>query len=149
MREKLIEQYLVRECKRIGGIAEKFVSPGKRGVPDRLCQFDGGLVIFVELKATGGKPEPHQEVDHLVRKRRGHEVWVIDSKAGVDEFIEAVVNRAVSNRTKLAILQNNVGLIRKTLEDSEYTQHEKLKLIGLCANALSVDLEFLRLSAPT
>lgn len=36
MREKEIEQKLVREVKRRGGICPKFVSPGANGMPDRI-----------------------------------------------------------------------------------------------------------------
>lgn len=88
--EKKIEDYLVRECKKLGGIAEKFTSVGKRGVPDRLCQFPYNIIIFVELKAEGKKPTPLQVEDHKRRRQRGHDVRVIDSKALVDEFIQSV-----------------------------------------------------------
>jgi hypothetical protein len=36
MREKLIEQQLIKAVKDIGGIALKIVSPGFDGMPDRL-----------------------------------------------------------------------------------------------------------------
>ena len=34
-RESLIEKHLVAEVKKAGGVAFKFVSPGRRSVPDR------------------------------------------------------------------------------------------------------------------
>ena len=89
--ERLIEAHLVRECRKIGGIAEKFVSPGRRGVPDRICQFQFDLIIFVELKAPGKKPTDEQKEDHRKRRKRGHQVAVLSSKSDVDKFILSVV----------------------------------------------------------
>jgi len=74
----------------IGGVAEKFVSPNKKGVPDRICQFPYDLIVFVEVKAEGLKPTPLQAEDHKRRRARGHSVMVIDSKAAVDGFIEGI-----------------------------------------------------------
>ncbi|MGB4633492.1 MAG: VRR-NUC domain-containing protein, partial [Bacillota bacterium] len=42
MREKQLEQKLVKAVKNVGGLALKFVSPGYDGVPDRLLLFPGG-----------------------------------------------------------------------------------------------------------
>lgn len=53
MREKTVEQKLVRAVKDMGGIATKFVSPGLDGVPDRLILLPGSKVGFVECKAPG------------------------------------------------------------------------------------------------
>jgi len=60
MPEKSIERKLVCEVKKRGGLCWKFVSPGIVGVPDRLALFDGGLIAFVELKASGKKPRAIQ-----------------------------------------------------------------------------------------
>lgn len=51
MLEKTIEAAFVKRVKELGGIAEKFVSPNKRSVPDRIVMFPGGKLLFVELKA--------------------------------------------------------------------------------------------------
>ena len=59
--EKYVEQKLVTEAKKMGGLAVKFVSPGLDGVPDRLVLFPGGKVAFAELKAPGKKLRPLQE----------------------------------------------------------------------------------------
>lgn len=84
MLERDIEQYLVRRIKRLGGMAEKFTSPGRRSVPDRLVTLPGGRVVFIELKAPGKKPTENQLRDHLRRRDLGCEVMVIDTKEGVD-----------------------------------------------------------------
>lgn len=84
MLERDIEQYLVRRIKRLGGMAEKFTSPGRRSVPDRLVTLPGGRVVFIELKAPGKKPTENQLRDHQRRRDLGCEVMVIDTKEGVD-----------------------------------------------------------------
>jgi hypothetical protein len=91
-RESDIEQYLVRRVKEIGGKTYKWVSPAQRSVPDRLVMHEKfhGRTLFVELKAPGKTPTPAQTamIDGLIGM--GHAVFVLDSKAMVDEFIEDV-----------------------------------------------------------
>ena len=50
MREKYIEQKLIKAVKAIGGIALKFISPGYNGVPDRLILLPGGIVHLLKSK---------------------------------------------------------------------------------------------------
>ena len=64
MREKTIEQHLVKEAKRRGGIAPKLVSPGFDGMPDRLVLLPKGRIAFVEVKAPGETPRPLQASRH-------------------------------------------------------------------------------------
>ena len=79
MRESKIEKVLREAVESKEGIAYKFVSPGRRGVPDRLVLFPGGRAYFVELKTKKGKLSPMQEreIDRL--RRMGHSVAVVDS----------------------------------------------------------------------
>ncbi|OTA14633.1 nuclease [Xenorhabdus vietnamensis] len=80
IREGVIERHLVNEVKKAGGIAYKFVSPGRRSVPDRICILPGGRVIFVECKAPGEKPRPEQLREHEKLRALSCEVVVLDSK---------------------------------------------------------------------
>lgn len=89
-RESDIEKYLRDEVKKLGGKAYKFVSPGNRGVPDRIVLIPKGIVIFIELKAPGKTPTPIQIKQQTDIKKLGFAVDVIDSKEGVDEFISIV-----------------------------------------------------------
>lgn len=86
MREKHIEAALVKRVKTLGGMAEKFTSPGKRSVPDRIVTLPGGVIIFVELKATGQKPTENQQRDHARRLALGCDVRVIDSVEAANAF---------------------------------------------------------------
>ncbi|MEE3396983.1 MAG: VRR-NUC domain-containing protein, partial [Succiniclasticum sp.] len=54
--EKQIEQKLVTETRKKGGLAVKFVSPSFSGMPDRLVLLPHGVMGFVEVKAPGKKP---------------------------------------------------------------------------------------------
>lgn len=110
MLEKSVEGYLCREVKKLGGTAEKFTSPGRRSVPDRLVLMPSRIAdtggehpwgesidmpipaqcIFVELKAPGKKATPAQRRDHGRRRAMGFRVEVLDSKEAVDEFIRSL-----------------------------------------------------------
>jgi len=86
MLEKVIEAALVKRVKALGGMAEKFTSPNKRSVPDRIVTLPGGVIIFVELKAPGKLPKPLQQRDHDIRRALGCDVRVIDSIEGCNAF---------------------------------------------------------------
>lgn len=87
MLERDIEAYLVKRCKEIGALCDKFTSPQRRSVPDRLITFNC-RVLFVELKATGKKPTEAQVRDHDRRRAAGAEVVWLDSTKGVDRMLE-------------------------------------------------------------
>jgi len=97
MRESEIEKYLVKKVKALGGEVRKVKWIGRRGAPDRLVMFpvtnqkfiDGmwGTALWVELKATGEVPEPHQLREHVRMRRVGQRVVVIDSIEGVDALL--------------------------------------------------------------
>lgn len=60
MREKEIEQALVRAVRLRGGLCPKWTSPGMDGVPDRIVLLPRGNMAFVETKAPGRKLRPLQ-----------------------------------------------------------------------------------------
>lgn len=84
--EKDVEAALVRRVKALGGLCEKFTSPGRRSVPDRLITMPGGQIIFVELKRPGGKPTESQLKDHDRRRELGCDVRVIDTLENARAF---------------------------------------------------------------
>jgi len=87
MRERDIEAYLVTRCRHVGALCYKWTSPGRVGVPDRICVFPGGQVVFVELKAPGKKPTGPQLREHARLREYGQKVAVLDSIEGVDELL--------------------------------------------------------------
>lgn len=84
MRESEIEKYLVKKVKALGGEVRKVKWIGRRGAPDRLVMFPPNHTEWVELKATGKVPEPHQYREHKRMRDMGQTVFVIDSLEGVD-----------------------------------------------------------------
>lgn len=86
MLERQIEEALCCRVKSLGGMCEKFTSPARRSVPDRIVTLPGGRVIFVELKAPGKKPTRAQECDHNQRRALGADVRIIDSIESANAF---------------------------------------------------------------
>lgn len=79
MCENSIEKRLVTEVERVGGWCLKLPAIHNAGLPDRLCLFPGGEVVFVELKAFGKKPRKIQTLMHQKLKAMGFRVEVIDT----------------------------------------------------------------------
>ena len=100
MRERDIEDYLVKRVKAMGGEVRKVQWIGRVGAPDRLVMLPstcatgwGGqevevpTTIWVELKAPGAKPRPSQVREHERMRSMGQRVMVIDSLEGVEELL--------------------------------------------------------------
>lgn len=90
MKESQIEKKLKDRVEAIGGKCMKFVSPGMSGVPDRICLFPGGRVIFIETKAPGGRLRPLQRKRHQELRKLGFKVLVIDSEEKVNRIGQEV-----------------------------------------------------------
>lgn len=82
MCESSIEKRLVTEVERVGGWCLKLPAIHNAGLPDRLCLFPGGEVVFVELKAFGKKPRKIQILMHQKLKALGFRVEAIDTTMG-------------------------------------------------------------------
>ena len=87
MRESKVEKSVVNYFKEEGGIAYKFVSPGRRGVPDRIGLLPihekhraivNRYVKFIECKAPGGRLEPWQKREQERLKSMGFETTIVD-----------------------------------------------------------------------
>jgi hypothetical protein len=88
-REKTVEKYLKQRVELLGGACEKFRSM-ERGHPDRLCSFRNGYHCLVETKwAEDAEPEDHQIRKHLWWRARGMDVYVLRSRAEVDDWLRA------------------------------------------------------------
>ncbi len=87
MRERDIEKSLIKGVKRLGGVAFKWVSPGCRGVPDRIAFFPGGKIALVELKREDGSLSPSQKRAHAKLKSFGARVYTLYSFEDVLLFI--------------------------------------------------------------
>ncbi len=90
MREKYIEQRLVSEVKKHGGLCLKLASTGLDGIPDRLVLMSKGKIAFVELKAPKQKPRKLQLVRIKKLKEMGFSVYVLDNVEDIGGVIDDI-----------------------------------------------------------
>lgn len=90
--EKSVERKLVELTKLSGGLCIKLLTYQFTGLPDRMCLFPGGIIIFVELKTTGEKPRKIQLAVHRMFRNLGFRVEVIDTIKGVEDLIKEIEN---------------------------------------------------------
>ncbi|WP_099875676.1 VRR-NUC domain-containing protein [Streptococcus suis] len=90
MREKYVEQALVKSVKARGGICPKWVSPSFSGVPDRLVFLPNGKFGLVEVKAPDQKPRMLQVSRHKLFERLGFKVYVIDRIKMIGEVLDEI-----------------------------------------------------------
>ena len=90
MREKFVEQRLVKKVKTAGGICPKLVSPGMDGMPDRMALLPGGRIGFVELKAPGKKPRTLQLLRHRILRNLGFKVFILDDPEQIPGIIDEI-----------------------------------------------------------
>lgn len=88
MRERIIERYLTRKVKEAGGECLKWVSPGRRGVHDRICVFPNNVVVFVETKSKTGKLRPEQARFHAHLMRLRCKSHVVRTKLQAKKLVE-------------------------------------------------------------
>ena len=93
MREKDIEHRVCAYATHLGALQFKFVSPGVRGVPDRIYLFDG-RVLFLEFKQPGGVLSRLQEIQLERIRFTGVPVRVVESvMQGEQVIFEFIHNR--------------------------------------------------------
>lgn len=89
--EKIIERKLVDLTNLNGGMCIKLLSFHMLGLPDRLCIFPKGKLVFVETKTTKQKPRSIQLFMHDKIRKLGFRVEVVDTVNKVAELIEEVI----------------------------------------------------------
>lgn len=89
VRENKVETYLNAEIIKLGGMSRKWMSPGRDGVPDRICVVRG-RVWFVEVKTIDGVLSPEQLREHDRLDECGAAVRTVYGKEGVDELIKQI-----------------------------------------------------------
>lgn len=89
IKERWIEDALVRRVHAAGGICEKVTTIGYRGFFDRLVILPGGKIFFVELKRPrGGRMSAHQIQRHKAYRALGGRVEIILNVADIDRLIK-------------------------------------------------------------
>jgi hypothetical protein len=89
MLEKTVEEYLVKEVRKIGGVAPKWTSPGNNGVPDRIV-FLPNKQYFIETKQLKGRLRKLQKWQIQRLRNLGADVRALYTKEEVDAFIDEV-----------------------------------------------------------
>ncbi|WP_217597846.1 VRR-NUC domain-containing protein [Cohnella sp. GbtcB17] len=89
-REASLEQTLVHEVEKRGGLCWKFTSPGTVGVPDRIVIAPNGTVAFVEMKAPNGKLQPIQRkrAEELLERKANW--YLLKSYMGIQVFLQEI-----------------------------------------------------------
>jgi len=85
--ERDLEGYFARQCKKKGLMTLKLNVRFSRGWPDRIVVLKDGKVMWVELKRPGAKLLPLQVKVHFELNKWNQEVYVIDSKEGIDNVL--------------------------------------------------------------
>ena len=91
LRERDIEQKLVKAVKTAGGICPKLVSPGTDGMPDRIMLLPEGRIGFAEVKAPGKNPRPLQAKRHEQLQSLGFPVFILDDPDQIPGILEEVM----------------------------------------------------------
>lgn len=86
MLEKVSENRLKAAIENAGGMCIKLL-PSQAGLPDRLAIMPWGDVVWLELKADGGRVRRVQKAMHKRLEAIGQNVRVIVGREGVDNFI--------------------------------------------------------------
>lgn len=79
----------------------KFVVPGMSGVPDRICLFKGGRVVFFELKRPGGKTRKLQDWIHRKLRAFGFPCHVFDNAPDAVKCLEEYINELHTRNTEV------------------------------------------------
>lgn len=90
MNEKIIERKLREAVKSRGGLALKWASPFYTGMPDRIVFMPGGKIFFAEIKSTGKKLSPNQQVRIRELQQLGFDVSVLDDQLPLDNFLKKI-----------------------------------------------------------
>ena len=80
MLESAVEAIFARRVRELGGRSYKFV-PQDVGNPDRVVLLPGGIVLFAEIKAHGGRLHAAQTLWHRRAAALGTTVYVVTGAA--------------------------------------------------------------------
>jgi len=98
VQENEIEKYLIEQVNKRGGFVRKYTSPGRRGVPDRICFLPRGRTIFVECKTPEGQLSSLQRREIKRIQDLMIPVFVANHKIGIDQLM-MVYDKAMARET--------------------------------------------------
>ena len=86
--ERKFEARLVQLAKKHGVFCREVKWIGRNGAPDRMLIDRLGAVTWVELKSPGKQPTAIQLRGHMLMRKHGQTVVVIDSMEGVEALFQ-------------------------------------------------------------
>lgn len=100
--EKNTEIYLRDQIESLGGKCWKWVSPGARGVMDRIC-FLPDIIFFVEVKSEGEELKSAQGRRAKDLTKLGQRCYMADTKARVNEIIKGEINDIKTSKSPVRV----------------------------------------------
>lgn len=100
MNESVLELKIKKAAKDRGILSFKFVSPGQKGVPDRLFITKGGYQFYMELKSANGKLSDLQDAVIKTMISYGADVSVVRN---LEDGIKILEERKDLHGSKLII----------------------------------------------
>ncbi len=88
MLESTVEGKLTKALEAHGCVVRKFVSPGRRGVTDRIVIWPCGTVDFVELKKEKGKLRVNQKLEQARLVANNANVYAVAGLTAAIKYIE-------------------------------------------------------------
>lgn len=126
MAESDIETYLRKKVEASGGKCWKWVSPGRRGVPDRIVLMPGNVVAFVETKSPGKTERPDQKRVQKILRDLGCLVFSsVNSKDKVDSVVFAVRYLSLSRRVAPGIMSSQPKIPDANVVQMVFEQMQK------------------------
>ena len=90
MREKDVEKHFKWAVETLGGRSFKFVSPGVKGVADRVVCMPNGTTHFVELKTKGGRLSALQLIFAADMERLNQNYAVLWNLEQIDAYLSSL-----------------------------------------------------------
>jgi hypothetical protein len=90
MKEKQVEQHFKWAVETLGGRSFKFVSPGVKGVADRVVCMPNGTTHFVELKTKGGRLSALQLIFAADMERLNQNYAVLWNLEQIDAYLKTL-----------------------------------------------------------
>lgn len=99
-KESVLESYLIQLVEKYKGEIRKVSFLGRKGAPDRLIMFPGGVTAWVELKSETGKLRPEQVREIERMKLLGQRVLVIRAKWEAEFLMGELYDRSILARVE-------------------------------------------------
>ena len=90
MNEKTVERHFKWAVEVLGGKTYKFVSPGVKGVADRVVCMPNGTTHFVELKTKGGRLSALQLIFAADMERLNQNYAVLWNIEDIDQWAQKI-----------------------------------------------------------